>query len=49
MPARPLELDKARRVGRVRAFVRERTEGQSVPFFAAFHGKNGTKDANCKA
>ena len=43
--ALPLELDQAQRVELVRAFVKELAGGQVVPFFAAFHDKEGTKDA----
>jgi hypothetical protein len=42
--ALPLELDQAQRVELVRAFVLELSGGKSVPFFAAFHDKAGTKD-----
>lgn len=42
--ALPCELDQAQRIEAVRAFVRELSGGQSVPFFAAFHDKAGTKD-----
>ena len=40
----PRELDQAQRVELVRAFVLELSGGKSVPFFAAFHDKAGTKD-----
>lgn len=42
--ALPLELDQAQRVELVRAFVLELSGGKSVPFFAAFHDKPGSKD-----
>ena len=42
--ALPHELDQAQRVELVRAFVHELGGGKSVPFFAAFHDKAGTKD-----
>ena len=42
--ALPIELDQAQRVELVRAFVLELSDGKSVPFFAAFHDKTGTKD-----
>ncbi len=38
-----IELDQAQRIELMRAFVRELSGGKSVPFFAAFHDKAGTK------
>lgn len=46
MLALPLELDEAQRVATVRSFVMELAGGRSVPFFAAFHDRPGTKDAS---
>lgn len=46
MLALPLELDEAQRVETVRTFVMELAGGKSVPFFAAFHDRVGTKDAS---
>lgn len=42
--ALPIELDQMQRIEVVRGFVQELAKGKSVPFFAAFHDKAGTKD-----
>ena len=43
--ALPRELSEAQRIEVVRTFIRELANGKPVPFFAALHDKDGTKDA----